>query len=297
MNISYDAYRVFYYVAKYRNLTMAADALLSNQPNVSRTVKNLEHALGCTLLIRSNRGVTLTPEGERLYQHVRIAVEQLEAGESAVSAAQRLQSGVVSVGATEVALHCCLLPVLSEFRRQYPGIRLRIANFSTPAALSALRSGAVDFAAVTLPAGYKAQQGLALRTLVTVTETAVAGGSLPVPADQALTPQQLTDYPLVSLGQQTQTFAAYAEWFLRFGVRFSPEIEAATADQILPMVRSGLGIGFVPAQFLTQESDCAGITPLRLTEPLPEFSVCYARAIGHPLPAAARALERMLLAV
>ena len=62
MYINYEHYRIFYYVAKYRSFTQAASALLNNQPNITRTIKNLEDALGCTLFVRSNRGVTLTPE-------------------------------------------------------------------------------------------------------------------------------------------------------------------------------------------------------------------------------------------
>ena len=293
MNVSYEYYRVFYYVAKYRNLTQAADALLSSQPNVTRTVKALEQALHCTLLVRSNRGVQLTPEGERLYQHVRIAVEQLQAGEEALSRAQTLQSGMVSIGTTEVALHGCLLPVLSDFHRRYGNIRLRISNHSTPSALAALRSGAVDLAAVTLPQPPPAQKGLALRVLQTIREYAVAGTDFAALAQTPISPAQLAEYPLVSLGQQTQTYGAHAEWFLRHGIRFAPEIEAATADQIIPLVQQNLGIGFVPESFLTQAQ---GLCRLTLTEPLPEFCICYARRIDHPLSPAAKELERMLLA-
>ena len=48
MNISYDYYRVFYYVAKYKSFTGAAKALMNNQPNITRMMKKLEEALGCT---------------------------------------------------------------------------------------------------------------------------------------------------------------------------------------------------------------------------------------------------------
>ena len=70
MFISYDYYRIFYYVAKYGNISKAAKVLLSSQPNVTRTIKNLEGELGCTLFSRTSRGMRLTPEGERLYGHV-----------------------------------------------------------------------------------------------------------------------------------------------------------------------------------------------------------------------------------
>ena len=54
MNISYDHYAVFYYVAKYGSFTKAANALLLNQPNLTRTVKSLEEKLGRPLFERSN---------------------------------------------------------------------------------------------------------------------------------------------------------------------------------------------------------------------------------------------------
>ena len=66
MYISFDYYRAFYYVAKYGSISQAAEALMNNQPNVSRTIKNLESELNCTLFVRSRKGVELTPEGEML---------------------------------------------------------------------------------------------------------------------------------------------------------------------------------------------------------------------------------------
>ena len=93
MDISYDYYRIFYYVAKYGNITKAAAMLLANQPNLTRSIHVLESELGCALFIRSNRGMKLTPEGERLYRHVRVAFEQLEAGEAEVVESRNLETG------------------------------------------------------------------------------------------------------------------------------------------------------------------------------------------------------------
>ena len=70
MHINLDSYRVFYYVAQYHSFTKAAEILYSNQPNVTRTIKNLEQALDCTLFSRTSRSVQLTPEGEELFSHI-----------------------------------------------------------------------------------------------------------------------------------------------------------------------------------------------------------------------------------
>ena len=151
MNVNYDYYRIFYYVAKCGNLSQAARELVNNQPNLTRSIKNLEAELGCTLFSRTNRGMKLTPEGERLYRHVKIAVEQLEAGEAELAQSRSLQAGTVFLAASEGALRCVLLPVLEAFRTQYPGVSLRISNHSTPQAIAALRETTADFAVVTTP--------------------------------------------------------------------------------------------------------------------------------------------------
>lgn len=67
MNVNFEYYKIFYYVAKYGSFTKAARALGSTQPNVTRAMNCLEQQLNTTLFIRTNRGVQLTPEGERLY--------------------------------------------------------------------------------------------------------------------------------------------------------------------------------------------------------------------------------------
>lgn len=140
MYISYDHYRIFYYVAKYQNISQAAKLLLNNQPNLTRAIKNLEGELGCPLFVRTNRGVKLTPEGERLYAHIQIAIENIEAGEAEIIESRNLEKGQVFVAASEVALHCVLLPALKKYRTLYPGIKLQISNHSTPQAIEAIKT-------------------------------------------------------------------------------------------------------------------------------------------------------------
>ena len=62
MNSNFEYYKIFYYVAKYENLTKAASVLKTSQPAVTRTIHNLENDLGCRLFIRSKKGMQMTPE-------------------------------------------------------------------------------------------------------------------------------------------------------------------------------------------------------------------------------------------
>ena len=141
MYISYDYYRIFYYVAKYGNLSQAQSSFLNNQPNMSRAPsKTWKPNSGVPLFLRTNRGMKLTPEGERLYAHVRIAFEHIEAGEAEITESRTLQTGTVYVAASEVALRCLLLPVLKEFRLLHPRHPYphRLTH-STPQAIAALK--------------------------------------------------------------------------------------------------------------------------------------------------------------
>ena len=289
MYISYEYYRIFYHVARCGNLTRAAQALQSNQPNLTRAVKNLEAELGCALFLRTNRGMVLTPEGDELFRHVRVACAELEAGEMAVTQSRDLTRGSVFLAASEGALRCLLLPVLKQFQTRYPGVHLRISNFSTPQAVAALRETTADFAVVTTPVTLP--PSLVQRDVRAVREVAVCAQSASILPDDGVTLAQLAAQPLITLGAGTASHAFYAAVFAAHGVPFRPAIEAATADQIIPMAEAGLGVGIVPRDFI-RPSDRVRI--IDLAEPIPPRSVCLIRRKDRPLSAAARALETMI---
>ena len=63
----FDYYRIFLLMLQnYKSFSKAAKFLHNNQPNITRCMNIMESELGCTLFIRSHRGIKLTPEGEQL---------------------------------------------------------------------------------------------------------------------------------------------------------------------------------------------------------------------------------------
>lgn len=293
MYISLDSYRIFYYVAQYRSFTKAAEMLYSNQPNVTRSIKKLEQSLGCTLFLRSSRSVQLTPEGEALYAHVRLAMQQLQSGEDVIFRHSTLQSGVVSIGASEIALHRVLLPVLEQFRREYPGIRLRIFNSNSQQAVSALKDHRVDFSLLTLPAALGEEYRKT--DICTFREVPVCAEALANTAKPVKTLAELSAFPLISLCSGTSTHTLYSDWFRSHGLPFSPDIEAATADQILPLIRAGLGIGFLPEETALEAAASGDVRILELAERSPERIICLVKRKDTPLSIAAERMEQMLL--
>lgn len=289
---SFDYYRIFYYVAKYHSFSKAATVLENNQPNITRCMNNLEHDLKCKLFVRSNRGVLLTPEGEKLYRHISIAMEHVFAGEEELTRIQTLHSGTITIACSEIALHCVLLPVLKQFRTTYPGIRIRVMNHSTPQAVEFIKNGLADFAVVTTPAALNAS--LQKTSLKQIQEVPVCSTSRKIP--DSPTWEELSSYPIISLCEQTNSFSFYENWFHSLGLPFKPEIEASTADQILPMVESDLGIGFVPVDFLKGKTDVDSLKVLRLHPQIPTRDICLIKRSKSSLSAAAKKLEKMLTA-
>lgn len=290
MYISYDYYRIFYYVAKYGNITQAAKILLNNQPNLTRAIKTLESELGCPLFIRNNRGMKLTPEGERLFEHIRIAFENIEAGEAEIIESRNLEKGTVFVAASEVALHCVLLPVLKQYRTLYPGIRLKISNHSTPQAVDAIKNGIADIAVVTTPTMPSAM--IEEVTVRKFHEVAVCSAAFSELLGEKVGFAELLSYPMISLGTQTKSFELYSDFFAEEGLHYHPETEAATADQILPMVKADLGIGFIPREFL---QGVEGVFVIETEKSLPEREIRIVKRHEQTLSIAAKELERLIL--
>lgn len=293
MNISYDAYRTFYYAAKCRSFTQAARALQNSQPNITRTIKNLEQVLGCTLFLRNNRRVELTREGEILYRHVSAAFEQFQAGEEAISRGSGLEGGILRIAATEVAMRIFLLPVLSQFRSLYPGVHIKLISGSTPDAVETLENGLADLAVVTTPVDLT--ENLKKTPLMQIQEVAICGRAYQTWSQSVHSLSDLEDVPTISLSEKSGTYRFYTKIFTDHNLIFEPDIEAATADQVLPMVKANLGIGFVPEAFLQPEDIGTNVFPIALSEVIPKRSIFMLTSRKHRQGAAALELERALI--
>ncbi|MDO4978087.1 MAG: LysR family transcriptional regulator [Eubacteriales bacterium] len=282
--INYEYYRIFYYVAKYKNLTKAASILENSQPNITRSINRLEAELGCKLFVRSNRGVTLTPEGETLFSHIEIAMSHIQAGENELANANTLEEGHISIGCTETALNLFLLDRLQIFHQTYPNIRIHLTNQTSPQAVKDLENGSVDCAIVTSPVSY--DRSFHATMLDSFQEILVGGIDLiqnimkssATPKNSTKSPEllhlkDLQDFPLIMLGQGTATWEFYNQLFLKEHLTMTSDIEVATADQILPLVSHNMGMGFLPEPIVRELICKEEICEIPLEQPIPERQI------------------------
>lgn len=290
MNINYEHYKIFYYVALYKNFTQAASALYSNQPNVSRAMKQLEHEIGCTLIIRTNRGITLTTEGEQLYKYVAQAFEQLRIGEAELQKHINMQKGTILIGATETALHLYLLDFLSSFHQSHPDIRFKIYNYSIAKAVELVATGQLDFSIVTTPSYYS--KPLVEVPLMSFTDKLVCGTQFAELTNRIYSLSELSTYPLIGLEENTNTFQFYNKFYLENDLIFKPDIEVATTDLVLPMVENNLGIGYLPSDFAISKIKEGKLFEIKLREHIPDRQVCFIYDRNRVLSLAAQEMKK-----
>lgn len=265
MDITYDYYRIFYYVARYGSFTRAAEALLRGQPNVTKTINNLENQLGCKLFLRSNKGVTMTAEGEKLFQHVEIAFENISKAESVLVAERSLDGGLISIATTEIGLYGSVLPALTAFKADYPSVKFKLANLNSPQSIEAVKNGIADFAVVSIHE--KPEAGYRVRKIRDFDEILCCKKGYKEK-------EKLFACPYISVNRNSYSYKFYQDYLLSCGINKIPDIEVATADQILPLVKAGIGIGFI-SEFLAVDALNAGtIEEIPLKNPPQKRSIC-----------------------
>lgn len=294
MNINYEYYRVFYYAAKYKSFTKAANVLFQNQPNITRIINKLEDAFGCKLFLRTHKGVKLTPEGEHLFAHVEIAHHQLQKAETELMNQSNLEFGTVTIAANETAIEVLLLETLRSFKKKYPSIRVNLMDESTPKGLDMLDRGTVDFVVATSPANIT--RSMQMTELATVENILVCG---PAYKDLAKKKQHLLDitqYPMIMLERNTMSYAFFNQFFLNHGISLRVDTETTTINQVLPMVKYDLGLGFLPESFARPALAKREIFKIDLYEEIPKRSIVLVQDTRKPESMSAHALISEILA-
>lgn len=292
MDINFEYYKIFYYVAKYGNFTKAAGVMKNSQPNITRMINSLEHELQCTLFIRTNRGVKLTTEGEKLYNRVSAAMMQFRLAEEELADHTGIEHGSIAIGVSEIALNLYLLEHLKKFHANYPGVRLKIWNHTTPQAIQAVKTGEVDLAVVTSPV--RLENSLRQVCLQTFHEILVAGKTFQALKNQSHSIAILENYPWISMGKNTATHTFYQKIFYQNGLAIEPEIEAATADQILSLVESELGLAFLPEEMVKAGLKKGKIFHVPIKEEIPDRYISLVYDPKYPMSTAAYKFKKRL---
>lgn len=244
MDINYELYKVFYYVAKSLSFSDAAEALFISQSAVSQSIKTLEKRLNQPLFIRSTKRVALTKEGELLLKHIEPAVNLITRGENQLCTDPK--SGVqLRIGASDTICRYYLVPYLNKFHLKYPNIHIKVSNGTSFQCAKMLERNEVDVIVTNSPNSSLND----LMDIIPVKEfrdVFIAKKDAYPLYDRPITLQELQKYPILMLEKKSTTSIFLHNLFLENSLDLVPAIELASNDLLIDLARIGLGIAFVP---------------------------------------------------
>ena len=285
-NLEY--YKSFYYVVKYGTITAAADCLCLTQPTVTSAIQKLEEQLGCTLFLRTKRGMTLTAEGKILWDRVEPACQLLLSAERELAAAQKLDGGNLSIASTEMSFRTYVLPAMERFTRDHPNVKVRFRNAPlSDKILDMIRNGEIDLAILHAP--FQAGEHLQTRLIGTIEECFVAGPKYAFLADAPRPVPEPLQYPFVSVPAGPPTQPSVRGTFQRYGLDYEPEMEVTTSELVIQAVKHNLGLAMLPWQRIRKDVDRGELFRIDIGGP-PMERKAYLITHGEiPLGPAARA--------
>ncbi len=282
-----DLYYLFYTVGKNTSFSKAAKALYMSQPAISQSIAQLEKELDTRLFNRLSKGVTLTDEGNLLFEYVSSALQIIQAGEEKLLEFKNLILGEFKIGVSDTISRYFLLPYLETFHNRYPNLKFKIVNGTTWEIIAALKAGEVNIAICNLPIDDKS---LEVKPLLEIQDTFVYGEKYRKVFSKPVKFEELVKFPLILL-DNSNSRRYVEEFFLTKGIKIQPEFELGSHELLLEFAKINLGVACVTKEFSEPFLRKGLLHEVTLMEPIPKRSIgiCYLRNV--PLN---RATERFV---
>ncbi len=221
----------------------ASEACHISPSALTRSIKQLEDTLGVQLFDRDNRTVSLTREGKRFQEYAREALIEWDVIRNALlQGAQELQ-GEISVYCSVTASYSFLYEILSNFRRQYPKIEIKLHTGDPESAIQRVLSGTDDITIAARPDSFNAS--LAFKHIATSPLVFIAPQQ-DIQLDSILsgTPDW-SAVPMI-LSEEGVSRKRIDQWFKARQSKPLIYAQVAGNEAIVSMVSLGFGVGVVP---------------------------------------------------
>lgn len=321
-------YRVFYAVAKNKNITKAAKELFISQPAISKDISKLEASLKCTLFLRTSRGVSLTKEGELLFHYIHSAFSSIEAGEYALKQAQDLKTGQVRIGVSSTLCRYILMPYIKNFIEQYPQISITIECNPTYQTIQLLQDKKVDIGFIckadieknftyheiqTIQDTFIATKGYLTYLESLINEVSPSIDSLPFLFSGDITsmlseetiPEKsspdsislLEKGNLMMLEKNNITRMHVDSYLTEHNIHPKQILEVNNMDLLIDFAKIGMGISCVVKEFVNEELKNGDVIELELKKPLEKRSIGFIYPNTQLISYAARMFLKFTLGI
>lgn len=283
--------RAFCQTARLGSISRAAEALFLSQPAVSLQLQALERELGVRLFERSGRRMTLSREGELLYDMARPLVEGLDNLAAHFRERVRgLDAGELHVAAGSSTILYLLPQFVEAFRKAHPEVRLTLHNVTGASGLDLLRSDAVDLAVGSM---LDVPADLGYTPVYRFDPMLITPPDHPLARQRDLTLDDLSPYGLILPPKRLTTYRLVDLVFQQNRVPYTVALEVGGWEVIKQYVAMGLGISIVTAICLT-DADRQRLAARSLANWFPARSYGIVMRKGKYLSKQARAFVELI---
>jgi len=239
-------YHSFIKIIESGSFTIAAEELGYTQSAISQMLHSLETELSTTLMIRSRKGIILTPDGEEYLPYIKnIYHAHLELLEKQKEM-QGLQSGIIRIG-TFSSVSCNWLPgLIKDFKEKYPSVHFELKQGEYTNISTWIKEGSVDFGFV----NPDAVTDLIVIPLRQDEMLAVLPPDHPLAISEKVSLAELATEPFILLNEGN--LSEPMEFFKKNNL--TPNVQYQVLDDytIMAMVEKGLGISILPELVLSR---------------------------------------------
>lgn len=253
-------FEVFVKVVETGSFTKAGELLALTQSAISHIISALENELGFTLLYRNRTGVSITNEGQRIFQHALDILNKAELLKQEAAAILGIESGILKIGCFPSISAKILPDIILSYQRKYPKIDLQIFEGSYSEIENWVSTGVIDL-------GFSASSPKSLDFIPLFQDDMVVIISEDHPfslkEEISINEMESQSFIMPKSGCDIQLKQLFKENKVMPNVKF----ELEDNNTILAMVSRGLGISIMPEILLDFKS-----LPLSAIKLLPRLS-------------------------
>jgi DNA-binding transcriptional LysR family regulator len=268
--------------AERANLALAA---------ASARIRNMEEALGASLLTRSRQGVTPTQAGRTLIQHARVILEQSERLREDLGAYAGGLAGQVRILSNTNALTEFLPEALSEFLAGHPNVSIDLEERLSDEIVGLIAEGVGD---VGIVAGTVNAAGLTTYPFRTDRFVAVVAEAHALAGRKSISFAELLDYDIVGLDRSSAISRFLATKASNLGRPLRLRVQLRSFDAVCRLAEKNVAVGVVPHTTARAALKSMAIKVIELSDPwaVRELTICV-RDVDTLPPFAQQLVEHM----
>jgi DNA-binding transcriptional LysR family regulator len=245
-----DSLKVFCDIVESGNFSKAATANSITQSAVSQQVRNFETRLGCTLLVRSRRGVSPTPEGQAFYAACKAILGTWSDFEARLKSLKNQVAGELHIASIfSIGLHD--LPArLRLFREKFPHVEVKVDYRRSPEIYRMVESGEAHIGLVAYPAR---RPELSFEIFDEDDLVLICHPRHPLAGKKRLPLSALAGQRFIGFEPDTPTRKAIDRHFKSAGVEISNVAEFDNIETVKRAVEIESGVSIVPARTVAAE--------------------------------------------